>query len=169
MATAPSKGCGYANGRLNDSQGRYDSAKQKPEAYQLPRDRQGSLRLNKQHAFVQDLNDGQLTHSCTPIAHIAAIADIAYGTGVWLMDYASRLTSHQKIQLVGFDISSSQFPHVQRNNVKFVVHNMIKQFPEEYHNTFDLVNIRLVVAAVPVADLEQTILNILQILSWQPR
>jgi SAM-dependent methyltransferase len=155
----------YANGLLNGSRERRNSAKLKPETYQLPRDEQESLRLNEQHNFVQDFTNKQLIHSCIPVGHITKIADIACGTGVWLRDYASRHSGFHKVQLFGFDISSSQFPHVQSEDINFVAHDMTKPFAKEYHNTFDLVNIRLVVAAVPVADLEQTILNVLEILS----
>jgi ubiquinone/menaquinone biosynthesis C-methylase UbiE len=115
---------------------------------------------------VQDLNNGQLLHPCLPIDRISVIADVACGTGVWMMDYASRLPSNHRMKLVGFDISSSQFPRTQCADIKFVEHDMTKTFPAEYNNTFELVNIRLVVAAVPVADLERTVLNILNILSW---
>lgn len=145
-----------------------DQAKQVTEAYQLPRDAQESIRLNTQHNFLRDLNDGVLVHPSIPTDHITAVADVACGTGVWLMDYASRLARNDNPKLVGFDVSSAQFPSPQNRtgrDIDFVAHDMTTPFPKEYHNFFSLVNIRLVVAAVPVKDLQKTLVNILSILS----
>lgn len=125
-----------------------------PEACQLPRDRKESLRLNKQHAFIQELNIGQLIHSRIPVGECADVAGGACGTDAWLMDYACPITARQEVRLVRSDISSSQFPRVQSLPVKLVAQTMTKPFPKEYHNSFDPVKIRLVIAAVPVADLK---------------
>jgi SAM-dependent methyltransferase len=138
------------------------------ELYQLGRGQHESIRLNTQHVFIKDLNDGKLVHGSIPTGRIRSVADVATGTGVWLKDYASQIASEQHgsiegYNFVGFDISPLQYPS-QHDEVQFVIHDMTSPFPAQYHDMFDLVNIRLVVAAVPVRKLKDVLVNVLEIL-----
>lgn len=138
------------------------------EVYQLDRDERESIRLNTQHGFIKDLNLGRLVHDRIPQHQIRAVADVATGTGVWLQDYASQVAGREQTlgegcTFVGFDISPLQFP-TRQDAMQFVVHDMTRPFPKQYHGVFDLVNIRLVVAGIPIVKLKDVLVNILQIL-----
>ena len=141
------------------------------EAYMLQRDGQESKRLDSQHALMCALSGDQLVHSSIPRKVIHTVADVATGTGVWLRDLAARadLSTHadsQEDAFVGFDISSQQFPSTETNspNVKFVVHDITEAFPPEYHEKFDLVNVRLISYAIKAVDLDKAVWHVLQIL-----
>jgi hypothetical protein len=67
----------------------------------------------------------------------------------------------------GFDISISQFPDksdLQLGRFSFVEHDIRAPFPVEYHNQFDLVNVRLLVQALAAADIKAAITNIAELL-----
>ncbi len=144
-----------------------------PDIYQLPRGGEESVRLDHQHTFMRNLCDGNLIHRHIPVKQISKVADVATGTGVWLKDCAARMrvssdATTSKPEFVGFDISPLQFPQGQEGQdvqgLRFVAHDMTKPFPQEYHDHFDLVNIRLVSPAVPLADLNKALVNVLEIL-----
>ena len=89
------------------------------------------------------------------------IADVATGTGVWALDVAKLLPN---AQLVAFDISSAQFPTSGPDNVKFIVADARKPFPEADHGSFDLVHIRALIAALQSADWDVVMHNVVQLL-----
>lgn len=70
---------------------------------------------------------------------------------------------------VGFDLSGSQFPTSTSLppgcSLEFKVHDMTKRFPPEYHEQFDLVNIRLVVQALKAVNVDTVVSNALELLS----
>ena len=142
------------------------------EAYMLPRNSQESKRLNFQHDFLCNLSNGHLIHSSIACKDLRTIADIATGTGIWLQELAesgaisTKAENDVKASFVGFDISPQQFPAQADlpSDMKFVVHDMTEPFPQQYHERFDLVNIRLVSYAIKAVDLEKTVRNVLQII-----
>lgn len=71
-----------------------------------------------------------------------------------------------KRTFTGFDISPQQFPSAAdlTPDVEFVVHDRTEPFPQQFHEKFDLVNVRLVSYVVKALDLEKVDGNILQIL-----
>ena len=75
------------------------------------------------------------------------IADVATGTGIFLLDLAKELPTASEFH--GFDISPAQFPkaHVP-TNVQFHVTDAKKPFPPEFHEKFDVVHLRLLVPAM---------------------
>ncbi|KAJ5648057.1 hypothetical protein N7490_004429 [Penicillium lividum] len=96
---------------------------------------------------------------------IRAVADIATGTGIWLKDVSKVLEpeSQGSVYYHGFDISSQQFPK-QQDNIEFSVHDITKPFPEEHHNRYDLVHVRLLIAAIDKDDYRASIENVNAIL-----
>ncbi|KAL9045095.1 MAG: hypothetical protein Q9214_001821 [Letrouitia sp. 1 TL-2023] len=141
------------------------------EAYMLTRDEQETQRLNAQHEYMRQLSHGHLVHPSIPTHQLHAVADVASGTGLWLRQLANdpalpKAADDQIQRFVGFDISPQQFPPRESlaPNVAFIVHDMVNPFPPEYHEKFDLVNVRLVSYAVKAADLDKVVKNILQIL-----
>jgi hypothetical protein len=64
----------------------------------------------------------------------------------------------------GFDISPDQFPK-DSGRVQFSVHDITKPFPKEHLNRYDLVHVRLLVAAIDETDYPAAIANVYSILS----
>ena len=142
------------------------------DEYMLQRDSQESKRLNAQHEYMRNLSGGHLTHPSIPIQHLQKVADVATGTGIWLLEFASNPASSsrsdgQGVRFVGFDISSQQFPSSQEHssNIDFVIHDMTEPFPVQYHGFFDLVNVRFLSYVIKAVELDKVVSHILQILS----
>ena len=144
------------------------------EVYQLTRDKKESTRLNEQHRWIRDLCYGNLVHKSIPLKQVKTIADIGTGTGIWMEDLAAHLKAspemkEKKFEFVGFDLSSDQFPAGGNDtDAEFVVHNVMEPFPVRYHGKFDLIHIRLLVAALRPQDLQGVILNISELLRKPP-
>ena len=138
------------------------------EAYMLQRDPKESMRLNGQHEFMRALSSNNLIHPSIPRKSLQAIADVGTGTGVWLQDTAhDLLTSGQpsrNIEFVGFDISPQQFPQNANKGMDFVIHSIIEPFPQQYHERFDLVHVRLLSYAIKARDLLKAVENVVEIL-----
>ena len=139
------------------------------EAYMLQRSPEESRRLDTQHDFLRALAHGELVHQSIPRQRLRAVADVATGTGVWLQETLRELTPVQNdprgVDFVGFDISPSQFPRGKVPGIVFVVHDVRKAFPRQYHARFDLVHVRLLSYAIKAQDLMTVVENIVQILS----
>ncbi|RDW86565.1 class I SAM-dependent methyltransferase [Aspergillus mulundensis] len=138
------------------------------EIYPLARDSTESSRLNEQHNFIVQAVDG-LFDSSLPLENISAVADVGTGTGIWLLQARDFLDSkfpgtEENRTFHGFDISSEQFPQSTPDNVSFSLHNVLKPFPPEYHGKYDLVYVRLLVAAVPESEYEIAVRNLVEIL-----
>jgi SAM-dependent methyltransferase len=92
------------------------------------------------------------------------VADIATGTGIWLMDLAKTLPS--TCHFTGYDISAAQFPPQSSwpPNVSFDTHSMLLPFPEPELGTYDIVAIRYVSFAITAAEWKTTIKNLITLL-----
>lgn len=140
------------------------------ETYMLTRDKEESQRLDAQHEYMRQMSSGHLVHPSIPIRQLKRVADVATGTGVWLRQLAddpafNRPPEEKPPVFIGFDISSQQFPTEDRPlNVNFHVHDFVDSFPAEWHEYFDLVNVRLVSYAIKGVDLEKVVRNIIQLL-----
>ena len=144
------------------------------DGYMLRRDSQESARLDAQHGFFRLLARGQLVHPSIPLQSHHAVADVAAGTGIWLRQLASsppfstQAGAERKGTFVAFDLSAQQFPPQEeeegRGEVNYVVHDMTQEFPAEYREKFDLVNVRFVSYVLRAADLEKVVSNVIQIL-----
>jgi hypothetical protein len=69
------------------------------------------------------------------------------------------------LEIIGFDISPAQFPKDPLPGTKFVVWDMTKDFPEEYHNSFDLVHIRFAVFTVTAEQVRGLVENVVKLIS----
>ena len=65
--------------------------------------------------------------------------------GSWILALAEEVGD--KVELIGADISSAMFPSSYPSNVHFVEASVTK-LPEEWTNTFDFINQRLLIAAL---------------------
>ncbi|OJD16844.1 hypothetical protein AJ78_03034 [Emergomyces pasteurianus Ep9510] len=109
---------------------------------------------------------GGLIDPAIPKNDIKRVADVATGTGDWLIDTAKELNNPTNVYK-GFDISAAQFPSDLPKGIgsfEFVQHNVLERFPAEFHSQFDLINIRLVVQAFKAAEIPRVISNLIEIL-----
>jgi hypothetical protein len=68
-------------------------------------------------------------------------------------------------EIIGFDISAAQFPKEPLPGTKFVLWDMTKNFPKEYHNSFDLVHIRFAVFTISVEQVRSLVENVVKLIS----
>jgi hypothetical protein len=125
-------------------------------------------------------------HPAAPYSKITNIADVGCGTGwlnpeiarvaqslrngsIWLEELqADELPSASqanpnKRRFDGFDISDAQFPKDGKCN--YVVHDILKPFPPEYHGVYDLVHVRLMLFALKRDQFELAVKNLFKIVS----
>ncbi|KAF7925381.1 uncharacterized protein EAE97_010462 [Botrytis byssoidea] len=136
------------------------------EEYVLERSLLGSSRLYVQYWLWQRLL-GHLLHPSIPIKQDIKIADIACGTGIWLIDLAKELAkSKTNAQLDGFDISTNQYPHsaLLPPNVKLDILDIFKPVPERLRGQYDVVHISLLCVVIPGGDPRHVLDNVLTLL-----
>ncbi|KAL5337524.1 hypothetical protein BJX70DRAFT_369590 [Aspergillus crustosus] len=78
---------------------------------------------------------------------------------IWLWD-AQKLLDGPNNHFHGFDISPAQFPAAPEG-IELSVHNVLEPFPEEHHNRYDLVHLRLLLTAFPAGGFETAVTNFL--------
>ena len=123
------------------------------------------LRLNTQHYVIQDTL-GFLLHPSIELPEFhMRVADVACGTGSWLMELAK--SCDPTCQFDGFDIVSVKFPDdsLLPKNVNLWEHNALKPFPARFRGKFDVVNLRLLVLALEKQDWEILTRNVRALLS----
>lgn len=82
-------------------------------------------------------------------------------TGAWVMDLAESVPS--SVELYGSDVSSYHFPRAHPANVHFVEASSTK-FPEDWTGKFDVVNQRLLVAALRTEEWPVVLSDVLRVL-----
>lgn len=141
------------------------SQKSPPESYGLGRDYAASSRLNCQFYLWKETLEFNL-HPSIPVPgpeEKLCIAEVATGTGIWLVDVAR---SFPTAQLDGFDISLAQCPPKQwlPENINFRAWNMFEDVPEDLRGKYDIVHIRLVSVVIQGDDPLPVIRNLLKML-----
>ena len=126
-------------------------------------------RLDTQHELIKDGILGSYNiHPSIPLHKIKnAIADVGTGTGVWLNDVArglQTLSALSSVRLVGFDVTDARFSENPEPGVEFLVHDATKPFPPQFYGQFDLVNVRLLVYAIPEQNFRSVAENVAQLL-----
>ncbi|KAL3490990.1 hypothetical protein BJX62DRAFT_237594 [Aspergillus germanicus] len=141
-----------------------------PEIYPLARDEAESARLNAQHKLLVDIVGGSIDKSI-PLENITSVADVGTGTGIWLLDAKKHLTTHSlspnpnSYTLHGFDISAAQFlPSPETHGLSLSVHDILRPFPIEHRDKYDLVHVRMLVSALKVEEYEVAVRNLVEIL-----
>ncbi|KAJ8059161.1 hypothetical protein OCU04_012135 [Sclerotinia nivalis] len=136
------------------------------EEYLLDRSTLGSSRLYVQHWLWQRLV-GCLLHPSIPIKENMKIADIACGTGIWLIDLAKELKeSNTCVQLGGFDISAAQYPPstLLPSNVKLDILDIFESITEELIGQYDVIHISLLCLVIRDGDPRSVLDNLLTLL-----
>lgn len=141
--------------------------------YRMGRDHASSRRLVSQHYLLRQTFGWSLHPQVTANWTVEGqsvsrrIADVACGNGIWALDQAATdLSGYTELEFTGFDISAAQFPHPETwpKNVKFELWDIKKPPPQQFRNYFDVVNMRLIIAAVSKEEEVHTILQNLQML-----
>lgn len=83
-------------------------------------------------------------HPSIPVAKDSCIADIAAGTGAWLIDVARQFPS---ASLDGFDKDLKQAPHDAwlPSNIKMKYWDVFDEVPTECIEKYDVIHLRLVI------------------------
>ncbi|KAL4810283.1 hypothetical protein BDV18DRAFT_150554 [Aspergillus unguis] len=88
---------------------------------------------------------------------------------VWLVEaqaYLNEKVSNDSNRFFhGFDISDAQFLTSPPAGIELSVQDILKPFPAEHHNRYDLVNVRMLVAALKEPEYEKAVKNLMTILS----
>lgn len=97
------------------------------------------------------------------------MADVGAGTGIWLRDVASQLSTIPTLKgeprsFHGFDISDAQFPVNPPSNMRFTVQDILQPFPEEERGKYDLVQARFLILALKAKEIETAVRNLTQLL-----
>lgn len=111
--------------------------------YILNRNHLAACRLNLQHYLWKDALGFTLEPSI-PLPKNAIIADVACGTGLWLLD-ATRLLPDAELH--GFDLDLSQAPHPNRlpSTITLEKWNIFENISPAWEGRFDIVHVRLLV------------------------
>lgn len=93
----------------------------------------------------------------------ARIADVATGTGVYLIQLAE---SWPEATLDGYDISALQYPETASlpGNIKLKFLDVKQPIPQELEGTYDLVHVRLLSAAMLAPDWTSVVKNLVKLL-----
>ena len=118
-----------------------------PDPYVLSRDIYATTRLNCQH-YLWGRELGYNIHPSIKLPQSGVrIADVATGTGVWLLEVASQ---YPQALLDGSDISLAQAPPQKwcPKNVFFSIWDFFQEPPEEWCGIYDVVHLRLVLLVI---------------------
>ncbi|KXT16972.1 hypothetical protein AC579_7390 [Pseudocercospora musae] len=134
------------------------------DKYTLPRNKPESARLEQQHRLIVQ-NLGFILHPRIEAAvpKEARIADVATGTGIWMRNLA--LQAPSTWSFVGLDLSDAQFPPSdQQGRCTFDVLNILEPIPDHFVQSFDVVHIRYLIAALKSHEWQIVAQNILRLL-----
>ena len=130
--------------------------------YMLDRSHAAACRLNLQFYLWKDAIKFNI-HPSIPIPENGIIADVATGTGMWLIDVARDMPT---AQVDGFDIDLSQAPPQQwlPSSATLRYWNIFEDIPEEFVGKYDFVHVRLLVLVIEKGDPRSVLRNLLAML-----
>ena len=134
--------------------------------YILDRDRShaAASRLNLQFYLWKDALKFNIHPSILPcLSEKAVIADVASGSGMWLIDVSRQLKG---AQLDGFDINLRQIPHQKwlPSNVNVRYWDILEDLPEDLVGKYDYVHTRLLLLVVEQKNPRSIIRNLRKML-----
>ncbi|MCJ1285830.1 hypothetical protein MMC26_005171 [Xylographa opegraphella] len=133
------------------------------DKYYLKRDYTAATRLNAQQYLWQQELRFNLHPDIPALEDGARIADVAAGTGVWLLEVAHYLPN---VQCDGFDISLAQCPPKKwlPANITFSAWNMFDEPPENMVGIYDVVHLRHVILVIDQGDPVPAVKNLAKLL-----
>ncbi|KAI9277383.1 S-adenosyl-L-methionine-dependent methyltransferase [Sporodiniella umbellata] len=128
----------------------------------LPKDEIEQDRLNSQHFSVKALFEGNnvLESIEALLPRNAAVLDLGCGTGCWVLEMA---TDHPEYRFTGVDIAEMFPTTIRPDNIQFERLNIVQGLPYP-DNTFDFVNVRLMLSAFCVDEWPMVIKDIYRVL-----
>ena len=132
--------------------------------YVLERSYAAAYRLNYQSYLWRDVLGFYLHPSIPPLNDGTRIADIATGTGAWMIGLA-RETSVQ-IRMDGMDITLAQAPPTQwlPPNITLTTWNIFDEVPNDLVGQFDVVHVRLLLVVVQNENAASVVRNLWKLL-----
>ncbi|KAI1755192.1 hypothetical protein F4782DRAFT_490413 [Xylaria castorea] len=120
-------------------------------------------RLNKQCDLMTECI-GYVLHTAIRLPASPRIADIGTGTARFLVQVHPTVSPDAKLE--GYDISSALFPpkDVLPANTSLGEQDVKKPFPEHMHGQYDVVHLRMLVAAMDPDDWVLALKNVIQLL-----
>ncbi|MCJ1453327.1 hypothetical protein MMC28_003674 [Mycoblastus sanguinarius] len=130
--------------------------------YMLDRGHAAACRLNLQFYLWKAAMKFNI-HPSIPIPKDAVIADVATGTGMWLIDVSHDLPT---ARLDGLDIDLTQAPHRQwlPPNIKLRQWNIFDEVPSDLVGKYDILHVRLLLLVIEQGDPRPVIRNFLKML-----
>lgn len=98
---------------------------------------------------------------------VTLLENVLTKSRIWLEELPNHLPN-QTNRLDGFDISPAQFPLEDQRVGKYILQDVMKPFPTEYHDLYDLVHVKYLTAALKPEEFSTALTNMLQITSKQP-
>ncbi|KAI1322480.1 S-adenosyl-L-methionine-dependent methyltransferase [Xylariaceae sp. FL0255] len=132
--------------------------------YIFTRDYLDNNRINLGHYQFRELF-GYLLHPSIPTNNATLrVADVATGTGIWLMDMSTRLPSTAKLE--GLDLSFQATPPAEwlPPNVVLRKWNVRDAPPEDLIGAYDIVHVRYLCLVLSDAEVPRVLENIAQLI-----
>lgn len=132
--------------------------------YDISRGYTASTRLALQHYLWKDILGFNLHPRVPKPSTNSCIADIATGTGLWLIDVSQDLS--QSVKLDGYDIALGQAPPKEwlPPNMTLTAWDMFLEPPLSIRGTYDVVHLRLVSVVIKDNNPEPIVANIKRLL-----
>ncbi|KAJ7587892.1 hypothetical protein C8J56DRAFT_1049952 [Mycena floridula] len=129
--------------------------------YVLPQDGAETVRLQRQHKMfkIYQAREDHILPTCLTDFRFSKVLDAAAGTCAWALDFASipeakerlRPDSSDLLELYACDLTSAKFPSqsiAESISLRMFEQDLTKPFEPQFYSTFDLINMRLLVAAL---------------------
>ncbi|KAL8718666.1 MAG: hypothetical protein Q9225_004219 [Loekoesia sp. 1 TL-2023] len=132
------------------------------QKFTLDRSPAGACRLNLQYYLWKEMLKYDI-HPSIPLSRDSIIADVACGTGIWLIHVARELPN---AQVDGFDIDLTLAPHELSlpPNTSLRNWNIFNDIPSDMVGKYDVVHVRLLILVVENSDPSRIIQKLLELL-----
>ena len=122
-------------------------------------------RLRLQHELTKSNLDGHILDPSIPLLQSGMrVADVACGTGVWLLDAVDMCPG---IVAEGLDINIENVPPKAwlPENVSFSRFNLLEALPDEYVGRYDVINVQFLTSFVRDEHIGLAMENLVKMLS----
>lgn len=95
------------------------------------------------------------------------IAEVASGTGLFAAQLKKQLADdgYTDVEIDAFDlVHNHSVPELVDNTINYKIHNMVKPWPEEFHNKYDYVHVRFIGGSLQKEEWEPSVKNCIDIL-----
>ncbi|MCJ1275035.1 hypothetical protein MMC21_002835 [Puttea exsequens] len=130
--------------------------------FALDRTHAAACRLNLQYYLWKEMLNYDI-HPSIPVSQSDVIADVACGTGIWLIHVARELPN---AKLDGFDVDLTRAPFKKSlpPNVTLREWNIFQDVPSDMVGKYDVVHVRLLILVIENSDPRRVVRNLLKLL-----